>query len=92
MIAVVTDDVAKKNLAANIKRLLAARGISMRELARLTGESAMTISHICGETRMPGAGIVLRIAEALDVNMDRLFDEPPESTPETRTKKLRQAS
>lgn len=72
-----TDEQVKVNVAANLRRLLADRGLSQRQLAVLTGDNEMTISNACRGVHVPGAGIITRIAEALDVSTDRLTGPVP---------------
>lgn len=74
----ITDEEAKDNLAANVLRLLESRQINQSELARLTGEPVMTISRVCRAQHIPLATVLARLAEALDVSIDRLLGPPPE--------------
>ena len=80
MATVISDDQAKKNIAANIRRLLAARGWTQTDLSEAAHENKMTISNVCTGKHVPGAGLLARIAEALDVSIDRLVDSPPEKS------------
>jgi transcriptional regulator with XRE-family HTH domain len=89
MLAVVTDETVKNNVAANITRRLEARGWSQNELARRTGETAQRISNICRAVHEPGIATLARIAEALDLSVDMLLDDPP--TP-PRRRELRQTA
>ncbi len=73
----VTDAEAISNIAANVVRILNDRNWSQRELARRTNETPMAISRICRGRYLPNAAIVARIAEAFDVSVDRLMNEPP---------------
>lgn len=73
----VTDEEAKENIAANVLRLLSARGWSQKKLSVETGETEMTVSRICRGQSVSGIGVIARIAEALDVTIDRLIDQPP---------------
>jgi transcriptional regulator with XRE-family HTH domain len=77
MDAMLTDDDVKANLSENLARLLADRGWSQSELARRTTDHVMTISRICRGQNAPTAGVLARIAEALDVSIDRLVSQPP---------------
>ena len=67
-----TDNDAASFVAANLRRLLESRGLSMRGLARLTGDTPMRISDIASGRHVPSIGVVHRIAEALDVTIDAL--------------------
>lgn len=72
-----TDPQVKKNLAANVARLLEERGISQSQLASRANESEMTISRVVRGTNDVRVGVVVRIAEAFDVSQDRLTGPPP---------------
>lgn len=74
--ATVTDDTTKRVLAANIQHRLAASGMSQRALARETGDPLMTINGIVRGMHMPGAGVLTRIAEALDTTVENLLVTP----------------
>lgn len=73
-----TDDDVKRNVAANLQRLLADRGLTRTALASKTGDALMTISSACAGKYVPGAGLLARIAEVLDVSVDRIVAAPPE--------------
>ena len=69
--ATVSDKQTKIVLGANLKRL---RGdISFAELGRRCGTCATAIKEIEEGKRMPGAGLLTRIAEALDVAVENLL-------------------
>ena len=78
---VITDEEVKRHLAVNLTRILDERKLTRTELARRTGDPLMTISTACAGKCVPGAGIVARIAEALDVDVDRLIGPPPRFAP-----------
>jgi len=73
MSAVLTDQQAKLFLAANLRRLIAARGLSLRALGRMIGESPMRLSNISRGAVIPDVACVSRIAEALDVSIEALL-------------------
>ncbi len=73
----VSDQEALQNISANIERLLEARRWTQRELALKTGESENTISRVRRGLNLPLAGLIIRIAEAFDVTIDRLCSPPP---------------
>jgi len=73
----INDDDVRRNLAENLCRILAERGISQRGLAAMTGDPVMTISRVCRGENLVRAGVRGRIAEALDVSADRLMGPPP---------------
>lgn len=66
-----TDDQAKQAIAANLKKLR--NGLSYSELGRRCGTNASAISKIEKGEHMPGAGLLTRIAEALDVQVGDLL-------------------
>ena len=80
MATVISDEQAKQNVAANVLRLLAARGWTQTDLAEAAHENKMMISRICRAEHVAGVGLLSRIAEALDVSIDRLVDSPPEKS------------
>jgi transcriptional regulator with XRE-family HTH domain len=76
-----TDDQAKALISQNVERLLEKRGINQSKLAELSGESEMNISRLISGKSMPRAGLLARVAEALEVTIDRLLMEPPKEPP-----------
>jgi len=72
-----TDEQIKSNIAANARRLLATRKWTQKELSEAADVPQMTVSVIVRGSHMPGVGILSRIAEALDVTIDRLIADPP---------------
>ena len=78
MSTVIDDKTAKENLAANVRRLLEARNLTQMELAEITGEQQSLISRIANGRNMPGGTVLARIAEALDISIDRLLAPSPE--------------
>ena len=72
-----TDSECKANLASNLQRILSERGLTQSDLARMTGDPVMTISRIYRGQNQCLAGVLARIAEALDVSSDRLLSTPP---------------
>lgn len=76
MQTVITVEDAKANISANIKRILEARGMSVRALAIRTGEPQNSVYRIVRGENEPGAVMLCRIAEALDVSIDRLVAFP----------------
>ena len=77
---VITDEQAKKHIAANLARLLKMQKISQSELARRTGEARMTIWRLCRGLNVPTAGVLARIAEALGTSLDSLLEVPPKNS------------
>lgn len=68
----ITDDEVRVNIAANLSRILKNRGWSQRELCRKCGEKPMVVNAAINGRHIPRASTLARIAEALDVCMDRL--------------------
>lgn len=75
-----SDEQVKGNIAANVRRLLTARGWSQFDLSRKTGEKQPTINRICNGKNIPSAAILSRIAEAFDVSIDRLVADSQENS------------
>ena len=67
-------------LAENVDRIRTMRGLSLRDLSELTGDSKATIARLCDvdarHTHQPRIGVVYRVAEALGVTVDRLLFQP----------------
>ena len=72
---------AKRNLSANLKRLLKDRKMEQAELAAKTGEKPLMISRAVRGLHMPAGDVLHRIAEALDVSVDRLLGPLPPMAP-----------
>lgn len=56
-----------------LKEIMNLKGISRDELANGVGVSATTISNISSEKNLPTIQLLLKIAEALDVDIRELF-------------------
>ncbi len=69
----------RQNIAENLRRILQKRDVTQAALAKMTGDTEMIISRICRGLYTPGVGVVARIAEAMDVSMDRLAGKPPKN-------------
>lgn len=70
----IDDSDALQNIAANVSRLRGKRSKSW--LAREVGTYAINISRIESGENMPGAGLLCRVAEALDTTMEGLLCQP----------------
>jgi transcriptional regulator with XRE-family HTH domain len=88
MQAVVTDTEALETIAANVRRLMEEKRLTYAQLARdcsipSEGKSKgwtaypSTIEHIAKGENMPGAGLLMRLAEALGVTPNDLMDVHP---------------
>lgn len=75
MIAMITDEEVKRNIAANVTRL---RGERTRyALAKEAGMKTAHIIRIESGHYMPGAAVLARVAHALGTTMDALLLRPP---------------
>lgn len=68
-----TDEDAQGVIARNVSRLRTDRNLSLGEVGRRAQTSAGAIRDIEQNGRMPGAGLLTRLAEAFDVSIDELF-------------------
>lgn len=68
-----TDEESKIVVAHNINRILARIDRSRYWLAKETGEWESRIASVCNAKVCCGAGMLSRIAKALDVSVDELF-------------------
>lgn len=75
----ITDKQAASYFAANLLRLLKSRELSIRALARMTGDSPMRISNATRAQHVTDIACAARIAEALDVSLDALLRQPAEN-------------
>jgi len=76
MSKVLTDQEMLRNLSENLAISLDAQEMSQAELARRIGENEMRVSRYVRGESMPGTGVILRIAEALDVSLEELTLPP----------------
>lgn len=79
--ATVTNAEAAENIAENVARLLADRDWSQRELSRRTKDPHMSIVNALSGDHIPNAGILARMAEALETTVDSLLSRPKAKTP-----------
>lgn len=66
----------RAQLASNLRRLRVARGLSLSELARVTGTSKATLSGIEAGGANPTAETLAALAQALRVQIAELLEEP----------------
>jgi transcriptional regulator with XRE-family HTH domain len=71
----VTDQETKDALAANVNAILDVLGWSRRRLASEAGEQPMLISSLCNGRSLVNAASLKRVADALHVTVDRLFEQ-----------------
>ncbi len=60
----------------NLQRLVAAAGMSIHQVAELTGLDKRTVSGILNGVKKPHARTLHRLAEGLGVSIDELFIDP----------------
>jgi len=73
-----TDEHIKNNIRHNLDRLLKLRGWTQKELATRASVKESVLSDVKLGKSVPGLSIAMRIAEALDITVDRLASDPPE--------------
>lgn len=71
----ITKDHALEILSRNVERAMVQHGLGVRELARRTGDSAMSISRVIRAKQMPSGDMLHRIAEAMSISIDSLFTD-----------------
>ena len=70
-----------------LRELLEERGLTQKELAKISGVSQSNISMIINGLRDPGWSIVCALADALGVSTDELRGEDDEKTAEQEEKR-----
>ena len=78
MTTVIDHATTKRNISANLRRLLSERGMSQADLARETRDNAAYISRLCSGKLEPTASGAARVAAALSVTVEDLLSDPPE--------------
>lgn len=68
------DTVVLAVLSTNIGLLLERKGWSLRELARQTGDSVMTLQGLTSGNHLPRSGVPKRVADAFQISLDELYD------------------
>jgi transcriptional regulator with XRE-family HTH domain len=68
-----SDVEVRKRIATNVTNLLEVRGWSRRDLAKVTGDPVATVSRVAQGKHTAQAGVVVRVADALGVTVDRLL-------------------
>lgn len=64
------------HVGQNVRRVMAARGVSARRLAARSGLDARTIRAVLRGRHRPRADTLHRLADALEVSIDELFVDP----------------
>lgn len=75
-------------LGSNIKKFTSKRGITAKELATKVGVSETHLSYISNQKRTPSLDLIEKIAEALEVTVDRLTGEAVSSVIENRLEEI----
>ncbi|MDO4649391.1 MAG: helix-turn-helix transcriptional regulator [Eubacteriales bacterium] len=65
-------------LKPNIEKYLDAKGMTQRELAEKVGTTETSISRYVSGERIPKAPMCIKIAKALDTDVEMLFADEPE--------------
>lgn len=65
-----------ENFVANVRRVLARKGWSQRELARQSGLHWQTIGRILSGDMTPTTDTAEKIADALDMGPEKIFKKP----------------
>jgi transcriptional regulator with XRE-family HTH domain len=72
----------REKLAANLKRLRKAKGLSQEELAHRVGIDRTYVSALERQVYAASIDLVGRLAEALEVDPQTLIGPPPETDPQ----------
>lgn len=72
---------------SNLNQIMEQRGLGVRELARATDNTAMTVSRLCSQGRLPSVDCLLRITEYLGISMETLFSSTEKTTKKEKTLK-----
>ena len=71
-----TEGEARTNIAANLRRILATKDFSLRELSRRADIPINSLSRIVRGLNEPKIAIVATLADALETTVDRLLMPP----------------
>ncbi len=64
-----------KNIAQNIEQMMKVKGVSIEELSIRVGLGATTLAQVIRGRLVPGSTLVMKIAEALDMESSELLSE-----------------
>lgn len=67
---------ASDHLAANIRAIREARGLSQQQIAKLAGVPRATWSHLESGSANPTLAVLTRVADALQLRLDELLASP----------------
>lgn len=74
-----------ENFRANLRRLMEAKGVSVRQLAALSGVNYVTISRVMnGKQTNLTMDLCEKLAAALEIPAEEMFQNPKKKSP-TRT-------
>lgn len=71
-----TDQQALRRIAANLRFYREEKGLSKSALARLINDYPATVERIEAQKNMPGVGLLTRLAEALEITVNDLLEDP----------------
>ena len=71
-----SDDQAKLYISENVQSLLLQKGWTQSKLAAICKESEMRVSLMVRGIKIPSAAFLARVAEALEVSVDQLLEDP----------------
>lgn len=74
-----SDDEAREIVAVNLRRLRERDALSLAEVGRRASTSAGAIRNIENGERMPGVGLLTRLAEVFHVQLEEFLKRPRRS-------------
>lgn len=84
---VISKTEASTNAKNNLVAMMESRGIGVRELARESENSAMTISRLANHGTLPSVDCLLRIVQALEISVEKLFEKPRKNAKKRKAQK-----
>lgn len=73
-------DRTAEHLAANVKRLREARGLTQQRLAKVSGVPRPTVANLESGTANPTLAVLIKMAAALQVTIEQLIGPPRRET------------
>lgn len=73
-----TRDEAIELISSNLKRMMAAKDVGVRDLARRADTYPVTVSRLVNQQSLPSPEVLYRIAHSLGVRLDDLFRKKTE--------------
>ncbi|MBL8627944.1 MAG: helix-turn-helix domain-containing protein [Myxococcales bacterium] len=83
-----TERAASDHLAANVRAIREARGMSQQQIAALAGIPRATWSHLESGMANPTLAVLTRVADALQVRLDELLASPRSPVRHVRASEL----